>query len=187
MHPFKILNAKTRTNDKFYVEFFRIKENVSNVLGRQVYSLSLPDIGFDDIQINHGRNSFVDKGKTRTGELSITFKDDEDSVVDAVVAAQVLRQLNNIHFESKPPEQRDYTFDILVRKFTSDNETESLGYKFTGCRIMNVTHGELSYANDEKGKITCNISFDVIEFDFPKKFVEVLNIDASKGTFPSGR
>lgn len=186
IYPFKILNATTRTNDKFYVEFFGIKENISNVLGRQVYSVVLPDITFEPMQLSRGRNTYNEKGKINTGEMQIIFKDDDDSITDMILGAQLLRQLNNIHFSSEINEYRDYRFDVRIQKFSADGG-ESLGYEMKGCLLMGMSHGQLSYAQEEKGKITCNFSIESMNFIVPKKFSDVLDIDEVKGTLPSGR
>lgn len=184
-HPFKILNAHTRTNEKFYVEFFGVQENVSNVLGRQVKSIEIPEISFETIQLNKGRNKFQDKGKTEHSDISIEFKDDEDSITDMVIAVQLLRQLNNAQFPTE--DEREYKFGIRVRKFASDR-SETLGFEFNECFITDVTHSRLSYSETkDPSTITVRIAFDGFQFLIPERFRDVLELDDTKFWLPSKR
>lgn len=180
---FSALLEKTRISDNFYTKFMKLSENTSNVLGRQVKSISRPDVSFEVNDTKMRGYAYSDKGFVRFTPVTIEFFDDENSVVSSLLYAQVFRQLNkhtdlmNVLPENIIPRDRDYKFDIDVQLFNSlDSETER--YILKNCFISRISHLQPEMTTDEQTIITVEVSFQNIEYKIMDSFIAMLEAKA---------
>ena len=145
--------------DRFYVSFYKLPENISNILGRQVESFERPSPTFSPNDI---RYKGVDQKSVATmefQELSIIFKDDNSSFVNTAIYTQLYRQTGQIPV----PSFDDAKFDINVKCFDGQN---NINEEFTiiNCFIMSVSHNENIYSDATDNKVTVTIGFDTVDY-----------------------
>jgi hypothetical protein len=174
---FQNLGTKSKRIDRFYVTFYNLPENISNVLGRQVSIITRPDISFDVIKISHRRNTYNDFGKVELQPINITFKDDEQSIVSMFLYAQIMRQQSkHVDVFGKIEKGMQYKFGIKVDFLDAmDKVTES--YDLQDCFITNITHSEPTTGDDDLADISVTVEFDNINI---KVFDQYITL--TKGT-----
>lgn len=176
---FSALLEKTRISDNFYTRFMKLSENVSNVLGRQVKSITRPDITFETTDTKMRGYAYSEKGYVRFSPVTIEFFDDENSVVSSLLYAQIFRQLNkhsdlmNVLPQDMIPSERDYRFDIDVQLFNSLND-ETERYILKNCFINRLSHQQPEMTTDDQTIITCEVTFNNIEYKIMDDFVAML-------------
>ena len=156
---FKIENAANRKSDSFYVEFMGIPENHSNTLGRQVNNVTLPQLSFTNSLQRERGFTYNNKGDFQFGELGISFYNDVDGKVEAILTLQLLRQLNRTNdlmgvYNELP---RKYKFDIKVTQY--DQRNTPIRYMvYKQCYITNMTQDTL----DMKSSVDRNIDITLV-------------------------
>ena len=154
-----LINKK---GDQFYIKFFRLPENYSNILGRQVKSMERPVVNFETHDIfNKGvKNTGTDK--IGFDSVSITFADDDASLVNRVLYEQIRRQ-NGL---SSSGYTDSLSFEIVVETYdANDNLVEKITLQ--ECFVRSVTHSEAIAASSDDNIITAEIIFNGLCYDFP--------------------
>lgn len=150
-----------KTVEKFYVSFYQMPENISNILGREVSSISRPTINFTEYEVRN-------KGVKQAGEtvidyqpIDIIFFDDTNSLVTHALYEQVLRQTH----QSKQ-EHTTTRFNISVKLYSAEAKiVEECILK--NCFIQSITHSEQIYADSTNNLITTSVVFNDLEYNFP--------------------
>lgn len=162
------LGTKSKRIDRFYVTFYGIPENLSNVLGRQITNISRPDISFDMIQTGYRRNTFKDFGKIEFQPVNITFKDDEQSITSMFLYAQVMRQLQKKIVYLGEGDRFNIKVDFLD---STDKVTES--YELIDCFISNIAHSESTVSDDDVSDISVTIDYDNINIKIFDEYIKL--------------
>lgn len=163
---FITLSNQSKRIDNFYVKFFNVPENISNVLGRQVKAITRPSLRFTQGETRQRRATYKDKGKVEYDEITITFKDDIESITSMVLYAQIMRQINlhpDIFGTNDGGKDRNYKFDIVVELFDSVGEKVVEGYKLSDCWIMSIDHSDPLMSDSQENEITLSVQFDNID------------------------
>lgn len=173
---FTALNNKNKKGDNFQVNFLKLPENFSNVLGRQVKTIDRPIIVFDQMDMNRRRNQYVDAGRVNFQPISIEFFDDENAITSMLLYYQVFRQLNkapdlnNITEETRrDPMERDYKFDIQIRYFNSLAE-EVEAYILHNCIITQISHGMSDVTGDMPMSINLEVAYDNVSVNLLEEY-----------------
>lgn len=147
--------------DQFYVKFFQLPENISNILGRQVESVERPSLNFN-MSENFNKNVKQNlPGKIDFQPITIIFKDDDASLVAAALYKQIERQ-NGVY----APSFERSKFEIQVEVFSSDDKkVEEILIK--KCFISGISHSEHIYSGSEKNRITVTLAFDTACYTYP--------------------
>jgi hypothetical protein len=175
---FSAATEKGRVSDNFYVSFLKLPENTSNILAKQLKSLSRPDVSFEPDSIQHRGYSYSEKGYVRFSPITLEFFDDENAVISTLLYVQIYRQLNKYSDlmgnvpEYMNPADRDYRFDIKVQLFNSKSEiTEE--YILTRCFITRISHQPYEVTQEDSAIITVELQFDNIAYKVMDDFVEM--------------
>lgn len=150
--------------DNFYCKFF-LPDNISNLLGRAVKSITRPTISIDTSNIYHRGMRYVEKSQPLFNPVSVTLQDDESGLVSLVVYAHIMRQENLLAdlYGRDGPLDREYRFDVKVETFDSrDRVTEA--YVLKRCMISEVEHTQPIIQGEENNEITIQLSYDNIDF-----------------------
>lgn len=161
------LDTRTRTSEKFYVEFLKYPENLSNFLGRQVKSFQRPEVGFDVISTPRRSSDFVDQGKLTMQPVQFELWDDENSITSTLLHLQILRQsnlwndVNNTSVESRSNElERDYRFEIRVNFLNAMDEVVET-VTLTHCFISAMGYSPYDVTDKEgNGIINIQVTYE---------------------------
>ncbi len=182
----KILNGNqtNRRIDNFHVTFFGIPENVSNIMGRQVKSLTRPTIDVQTAQRRHRSHTFKDTANMILAPVTLSFFDDEESITSMFLYAQLFRQLNK-HSDKygKWGIDRQYKFDVKVECFNSRNKVTE-AFIMRDCFIQNIDHSDPVYSNSDECEISITLEYndlDVMVFD---EYISMLGEVSSPVTPP---
>lgn len=174
------LNNKSKRNDNFTVNFLRLPENMSNILGRQVRSIDRPSINFDPIEKHNRGGKFIDQGKVEFQPVNIEFWDDENAITNTLLYVQIFRQMNqwkdinNILPEQRTdPEDREYRFDIKVQFYNSlEEKTES--FIMHDCLISEISHPTMDITDETEVRINVSISFNNLSIDMLGEYQKMI-------------
>ena len=169
-------NSDNTRNDEFYVKFFRLPENISNLLGSSVKSIVPPSIEFETVQTRYRKNTYNDIQKPIFRPITIVFRNDVGGIVSMFMHTQIMRQLkihknvlNGIYGDDKY-----YKFDIEVDIVGTDNIiSESM--ILSDCTIVEFERTAMTYGDETDGEFTVLIQFDNIDF---KVYDQYLTIEA---------
>ncbi|WGH49809.1 hypothetical protein [Alishewanella phage vB_AspM_Slickus01] len=158
------LTSKSKRMDRFYVTFFGLPENISNVVGRQVTTITRPEVGFDTLRTTHRRNTYVDVGKVTLQPINITFKDDEESITSMFLYAQIMRQLNQFSdiFGDTNNEEQLRKFGIKV-EFMNANDKITESYHLKDCIITAISHSDPTTGDDDDTDMNVTIEYDNLD------------------------
>ena len=155
-------SLQVKTVEKFYVSFYQMPENISNILGREVMSISRPNLTFTEYEIRN-------KGIKQAGEtvidyttVDIIFYDDMNSLVNHALYEQVLRQTHQstqVHTTSR--------FDVGVKIYAADGKVVE-EFRLKNCYINSITHSEQIYADSTNNNITVSVTFNDLDYNFPQ-------------------
>lgn len=154
----------TRESDEFYVHFLRIDDNASNLLGRQVRIISRPEINmnsFDLYQKNKKQNGI---GMIDFGEISITFNEDNEGLVNKVLYTQIQRQVGHGGMDNN---FQAAAFDIHIKMYNKRDEVIQI-YKMTNCLIKNISGTELDVTDTTPTTLSVSVSYDNLDMEFPR-------------------
>lgn len=160
-----------KTVDSFYVSFYGMPANVANILGRQVKSFERPVINFNSYELNNKNIKQYGNSTLFFETISITFIDDENSLVTHCLYDQLKKQTG-----VSAPSFEKSKFNINVKCYDS---RESVIEQFTlkGCWIAMMQHSELIFSDSTANTITAQIRFDNVDYVFPD-YVTEGNIDS---------
>jgi hypothetical protein len=157
---------------KFIVQFQNIGGAVdSQVLTRQVISVSKPSVTFNEIAIHRYNAAAYVAGKHTWANLALVIEDDIGSGAAEVIRAQVERQLTLIADGAAPlglsaaVAGGAYKFNTVILQLDgtgADAGEPNFLEKWTcqGCWFSNVTYGDLSNETDTAMHISTQIRFD---------------------------
>lgn len=146
--------------DNFYVSFYNLPNNISNILGRQVKSISRPALTINPQTITI---KGIKQHKISTldySEISISFDDDDKSLVTKALYNQIYRQLGK---DVEGFEQSK--FNIGVKAFDSENNVLE-EFELKTCFITNITHSESIYSSSENNVITITVKYNTVDYKF---------------------
>jgi hypothetical protein len=167
-------NNSTKKSDNFYVSFLRLPNNISNILGRQVRSITRPVLQFEESATRMGRHKHNHIHQVRFEPIRIMFDDDEGSLISQFIHAHVFRQLN---IQTSLPEkwrdlmEDDDRFDLKVEIFDQTNKVVD-GFVLIDCSILSAEMSELNVETDTNASIDVSIQYDSIEFWIVDDWVE---------------
>ena len=165
-YPIELLNRSTsnlKSND-FYVKFLNFSDNLSNILGRQVYSISPPNIKNQTIERKRGDSTANHAGQFEIENINIKFRSDAFGIINDVILRQFLRQ--NGLLENEDQENKNYRFDIQLELLTPyNNNNQVILYK--NCFLEGFNIPEMSYKNDEP--VIIDTVFQTDEIDIQLK------------------
>lgn len=173
-----LINRKDqqKKSDRFYVSFYGINDNVGNYLGTQVKSVTRPDVDINSISHQRRGAEFQDTGLLRFSDVSITFTDDEESVTNMLLYAQLMRQKKKykgeLDYVFVGDSRETYKFSIQIEMHNSLGDVTE-GYKLTGCFIKSITHSQQIYATDDANDITVTLAYDNIEVLIFDQYLEL--------------
>lgn len=172
---------KSKRIDNFYVKFYNVPENYSNVLGRQVKAITRPSLRFSQFEQRQRQSIQKAKGKIEFDEITITFKDDAESITSMILYAQIMRQANrhsDIFGQNDGGKERNYKFDLEVEMYDPTGTRVVEGYKLSECWIMSIDHSDPLMSDSSENEITVVLNFDNIDiyvFDRYLKLKEALS------------
>lgn len=149
--------------DSFYATFLRLPmdENLSNILGRQVVSIERPSFTFGAMETYLKGVKQTSNTKIEYDQTTVTFDDDEGSLVMRAIIEQIKRQngVNTPSFEQS-------RFDINVRCY---NSLEEIVEEFTylNCYISNISNSTAIYSESTDNQITITLTYNDIDYQFP--------------------
>jgi hypothetical protein len=154
-------SLSNKTVDKFYVSFFQMDNNVSNILGREVQSIERPTITFNEYEVRNKGIKQIGEARLEYQPITINFFDDSSSLVNKAIYQQVLRQTG------KSTIKHDTTqFNIGVKVFTT-NDIIAEEFELIDCHISNISHSEQIYADSTNNIISVTVSFNDLCYNFP--------------------
>jgi len=157
------MNEKNRRVDNFYVTFYGIPENIANILGRQVKSITRPTINYEVENTRHRGNTYKDKQKLTFEPVTLAVYDDENSVTSTFVYVQLFRQQGKYTDKfGQMGLDRNYRFDIKVEVFNSSNQAVE-GYYLRDCFVQNVDHSDPVIASADECEIILSIEYDNLD------------------------
>lgn len=168
-------NNNNRRVDQFYVSFYKLPENVSNLLGRQTKSIDRPSIRFETSNLHRRHNQYTDMHQPRFSPITITMFDDENGLVNQYIYIQLFRQMNRGEdvFGRWPDLDRDYRFDVKMEMINSVGKVVE-GYILRDCFFSSVDHDRLMTTDEEsETEITLEITYDNIDFFVVDDYVEL--------------
>ena len=168
-------NNKNRKADQFYVTFFKLPENVSNLFGRQTKSIGRPSLQFQTSNINRRYNQYTDMHQVRFDPVNIVMFDDENGITSQALYIQLFRQMNRGEdvFGRWPELDRDYRFDIRVELFNASGERTE-GYVLKNCFFSEISHTEVNTTDeDTDNEINLTVTYDNIEYLIVDEYVEL--------------
>jgi hypothetical protein len=170
---------RSRVIDSFYCRFFKLPENVGNVMGRQVKSISRPEITFDIDPVNFKKFNYQHPGRVTFSPVLVEFFDDENSVLSSLLYVQIMRQLNrykdlmNVPPDRLDPSERDYRFDIQVDLYNSKREvTES--FILHSCYISSLSHQQPEIVDDGITTISVELTYHNVSYKIVDSYVKML-------------
>lgn len=150
-------NLAPKKVNKFYVKFFGMTENDSNLLGRQVTSLERPTITFNVSENRNKMQKRNDVSEIEFDPITIEFNDDLNSLTNKALYNQILKQSTD--------NPNDYLFEIKVEVF-SEGSNIAEHFVIKNCFIQSLTHSQNIYSNSENNTITATIGFGTVEYIF---------------------
>lgn len=163
VEKFNNMNEKNRRSDELLVTFFNLPENMGNILGRQVKSVTKPTIEMQTVDLRHRGATYKDKQNVTATPVNISFYDDENSVTETILFMQFFRQQNKLPDRFGISDMgRDYRFDIKIETFNSVGEITS-GMVLRRCFIQTIDPSDPNMASDEETEINIMVEFDNID------------------------
>jgi len=149
-----------KTVEKFYVSFFDMSENISNILGREVMSLERPNLTFNEFSIHNKGKRWTNGARIEYQPLTIIFFDDDKSLVNNALTEQLRKQSYELDSDN-------FKFSISTKIFTYNS---NVAEKFTlnDCHIQAITQTESTYLDSTISTISVTITYNKLCYEFPK-------------------
>lgn len=152
-----------RKNDNFYISFYGLPENISNVLGRQVKSVTRPTFEMQSVDVRHRAAVYKDKQNMIFTPVSIAFYDDDASVTGTFLYMQLFRQQNKyLDKFGKMDLDRNYRFDVKVETYNAHNQVTE-GFILKDCFLQSINHSDPVIADSSDCEIVVMLEFDNID------------------------
>jgi len=151
-------NLAPKKVHKFYVKFFGMEDNSSNILGRQVKSIERPSLSFTVSENRHKMHVRNDVAEIEFDTITIEFNDDIGSLTTKALYNQITKQSYN--------KVGEYLFSIKVDVYSSDVDIAE-SFELKHCFIQNITHSQHIYADNESNNtISVTVGFETAEYIF---------------------
>ena len=167
-------NEQNRKNDSILVTFFGLPENMGNILGRQVKSVTRPTFEVQTAEVRRRGATYKDKQNITTTPITVAFYDDENSITANVIYAQFFRQINK-HTDKfgNTGIDRDYRFDMKVELYNAErNVTDAFIVK--DCFIQSINHSDPDMADSSDTEIVIMLEFDNIDIKLFDEFLSLI-------------
>lgn len=169
------MNEKNRRVDDFYVTFYGLPENIANVLGRQVKSVTRPTFEYQTAETHHRGNVYKDKQNLTYTPVSVALYDDENSITGTFMYMQLFRQQNKFtDLFGKWGMDRDYRFDMKVETFNAAGQVTE-GFILKDCFIQSINHSDPVISEDTECEIVIMVEFDNIDILLFDEYVSVMS------------
>ena len=145
--------------DRFYCLFYRLNDNHSNILGRQIKSISRPSMNFNMVEIYNKGIKGYESGRIEFQPIDITFSDDEESLAAEAIYTQLYKQAQKSYLGEED------TFDIEVKCYAG-NDTIAEQFTLKNCLIVSVSHAEHIYEQSTDNIITISVQPHTVDFNF---------------------
>jgi len=150
-----------KSSEKFYVSFYKLPENISNILGRDVQAASRPIYSFNEYSIYNKGVKVTGSSVIEYQPIDLTFLDDTNSLVNYALYEQIKRQT-----KVSPQAFNDSLFEMTIKVFSADSVlTEIITIRY--CRIQTINHSEQIYADSTNNITTVSIAFNEVDYAFP--------------------
>ncbi len=157
------MNEKSRRVDNFYVTFYGLPENIANILGRQVKSITRPSINYNTDTNRYRGNTYKNLQNLTFDPVTLVFYDDENSIVGNIMYLQLFRQQNK--YSDKFGElgiERDYRFDVKIEQYNArDQLTES--YVIKDCFLQAIDHSDPNMTDQQESEIIVTLEYDNLD------------------------
>jgi len=151
----------TKSSEKFYVTFFKLPENISNILGREVQMSTRPNVSFNESEIFNKSKKWSQKERVDYQPIDVTFIDDMESLINHALYSQIKRQTY-----VTPTTNGEYMFEMLIKIYSANSEiVETILLKH--CRIQSINHSEQIYTDSTNNITTVTIAFNELDYSFP--------------------
>lgn len=158
----EVMTNNNRRNDNFYVTFYGIPENIANVLGRQLKSITRPTFEMMTTDVRHRGSIYKDKQNMTFTPVSIAFHDDDASVTGSFIYMQLFRQQNRYVDKFGLSDTGDYRFDIKVETYNAHNQVTE-GFILRSCFIQSVNHSDPVISDSSNCEIIIMVEFDNVD------------------------
>lgn len=149
-------NIAPKKINKFYVKFFGMEENISNILGRQVRSLERPTLTFSVAENRHKMHVRSDVSEIEFDPITIDFNDDLNSLANKALYTQIYKQSTQ--------QAENYLFEVKVEVFSVDSDVAE-SFTLKNCFIQNIAHSQQIYTDSTNNIITATIGFATVDYD----------------------
>ncbi|MDH5766881.1 MAG: hypothetical protein OEZ38_12795 [Gammaproteobacteria bacterium] len=147
--------------DSFYVSFYGMSENYGNILGRQVQSIERPTLNFNRYEVRNKGLKFESSTRIEYQEISISFFDDNSSLVSRALIEQVKRQTAvNAH------STEDTFFQIGVKCYSVDEDIVE-EFELKHCYLGSISNSEMIQTDSSNNIITITVIYNDIDYKFP--------------------
>jgi hypothetical protein len=167
-------NNQEKRQDNFLVSFFDFDENAGNFLGRQVKSVTRPSMTVEVSNSKHKGNEYSNPGQLKLEPITVTFRDDENSITSMLLYAQLMRQREKYQDEVDhvltKHNDKEMKFGLKVQMFNSQSE-ETEAYILRDAFITSIEHSELIMSSETTNEITIRLVYDNIEVKVFDRFV----------------
>jgi hypothetical protein len=153
-----------KTVNSFYVSFFGIPENDANILGRQVTSIERPTVTFNGYDVFQKNKRIRGNSTIYFDDLTISFKDDDESLVTQALYNQVYRQAGR-PINSTDELCEDAMFRVNVKVFNSQDKVIE-EFTLKDVYVVSVAHSEQIYADAMSNTISVTLAFTDADYRF---------------------
>lgn len=147
--------------DSFYVSFFGMENNESNILGRQVQSIERPSLTFNVLEVRNKGIKYENTSRIEYQAITITFLDDNASLVQRSLIEQVKKQTHVNATQTLDP-----AFQIGVKCYSVEGKVVE-EFELQRCYIQNITNSEFIMTDGTNNIISVTITFNKVDYNFP--------------------
>lgn len=147
---------------RFRVTF--IGDGFSSTPTRNVVSVSRPTLSHDLVTVETYNSRIYLAGKHTWEEITITLRDDVDSVTLKQLNSQLNRQIDHAN-QSSVKAGAGYKFQTVVETLDGQNPTPGILDKFelSGCYISTMNYNEMNYGTSDQVLLTVTLRYDNCE------------------------
>ena len=150
-----------KTGEKFYVSFFGMPENLSNILGREVQSVSRPNLTFNEYEIRNKGRKVTGHGYIDYQPIDVVFYDDSTSLISRALYEQVKLQTG-----VNSSDGNTIRFRMQCKVYSiADEHVED--FTIMDCHILSIGHSEFLVQDTPKQIITVSITFNDLCYAHP--------------------
>jgi|TARA_B110000858_G_scaffold152508_1_gene173746 hypothetical protein len=131
---------------------------------RSVISATRPSLTHEDIILDSYNSKIYLAGKHSWDMVTVTFRDDVDSVVIKELNKQLNMQVDHAN-QSSSRSGSAYKFQFVLEALDGASPTPGVLDKFelAGCYIQNINYGDMAYGVSEQVQVSVQIRYDNAE------------------------